>query len=342
MSPANDHHAGSRIRYELVAAITLAVLAIGCFIVQAVSYDAKTTQRETILFNTLQFLLTFGFAWFSTRAVSRGEFEQSLKRFAIGAYRRISDIEAMVVRLEDKIRAMRVARAQDDRADLDVVTAIVEDTRQVVHSSIADWADVIGEELIAISTIKGLEREKSVIQSSPAPIEGPSLEATIEKIDKRIAELSAALPANLAFDAQRDDEATYAKQFAADWMSDQHKEQGGLHLRIVTGGQYTCERDPKQVRSGEPIFVLCKPERVEARDSAGVALGRVLNNSPLTYGEFRDALTHSYGTDHIEGRFDKVFAERDTNGVHYVWYEVVIVSTPVVRPRARRRKSASH
>jgi hypothetical protein len=43
----------------------------------------KTTKLETVLFNILQFLLAVEFAWFSTRAIVRGEFEGSLKRFAV-------------------------------------------------------------------------------------------------------------------------------------------------------------------------------------------------------------------------------------------------------------------
>ena len=96
-------HQLRRSNYELIAAGTLGVLVIACFAVQALALSEKTTKLETILFNCLQFLLTVGFAWFGTKAASRTEFEASLKRFAISAYRRISDIEEIVQRLQIKI-----------------------------------------------------------------------------------------------------------------------------------------------------------------------------------------------------------------------------------------------
>jgi hypothetical protein len=86
----------SEASLDLIGAIALGLLTVAAFIAQAVASGSDTTPLETGLFNVLQFILTAGFGWFGTRALSRGEFEQSLRRFAVSAYRRISDIEGMV------------------------------------------------------------------------------------------------------------------------------------------------------------------------------------------------------------------------------------------------------
>jgi hypothetical protein len=65
---------------ELIVAVVLGALALACIIGQGVTLGPNTTATETFLFNGLQFILTSGFAWFSTRAISRIEFEGSLKK----------------------------------------------------------------------------------------------------------------------------------------------------------------------------------------------------------------------------------------------------------------------
>src|ERR1700730_15326474 len=93
-----------------------------------------------------------------------GLFEQSLKKFAISAYRRIADIERMVERLHTEVREMISDAPKSEITNLRIVDAIVSDTGQLVRSSISAWADVIGEELLAIERIKRLEHEKELLR----------------------------------------------------------------------------------------------------------------------------------------------------------------------------------
>ncbi len=142
-----------KIPFEIIAAIVMGLLAVGCFLFQAISLNSQTTKLETVLFNLLQFLLTIGFAWFSGRELSRVEFEKSLKQFAIGAYRRITDIDKMLRRLQRELTDMQVLEPEN-QGNLHIIDAIVYDTCKVVQSSTDDWADVIGNELIAIEKIR--------------------------------------------------------------------------------------------------------------------------------------------------------------------------------------------
>ena len=151
----------------MIAAVALGALAVFVFVLQVNSFGDQTTARETLLFNALEFVLTVGFAWFSTRAVSRSEFEDSIKRFAISACRRIADIERMILRLQGEVRETLVETSSAEEVSaLEVVDAIVGDTVQVVRSSISDWADVIGNELLALEKLKRLQSEHDEVAAA--------------------------------------------------------------------------------------------------------------------------------------------------------------------------------
>jgi hypothetical protein len=61
-------------------------------------------------------------------------------------------------------KRFRTCRSQV--GSLRIVEAILSDTTQLVRSSISDWGDVIGDELLAIERIKRLEREKEQIHTN--------------------------------------------------------------------------------------------------------------------------------------------------------------------------------
>lgn len=320
---------------DLVFAAVLGVLAIAAFVAQAMTIAPGANPLAVVLFNVLQFTLTTGSAWFSSRAVSRAEFAESMKRFAASAYRRVADIEVMVEKLQRRIGAMRAKRAAEDCADLDLIAAVVEDASQVVRSSISDWADVIGEELLALEQIKMLEREKRTFDHRRGtPGETSEIGQRVAELDKQIAALASMLPVNLQLEARREDQTAAPNEFATDWMAEMHQKQEGLRLEVVSGGQYTSTRNPKLLESSEALFTFrAADEGIDIVDAAGYPIGRVLNNSPLDYDDFRDALFNCYGTQRIPVAFDEVTAEQTEteNRPAQVWYQVRVVVEP--RPR---------
>ena len=149
--------------FELIAAIIMGIIAIICFVSQIYFITPKTTQLETVLINLLELFLTIGFAWFSSRAISKKEFESSIKQFAISAYRRILDIDKMLGSLQQELLVMKTNIPANEYLNLQVIGAIVSDTIQVVKSSMDDWTDVIGPEIIYIQNIRRLEHERNRI-----------------------------------------------------------------------------------------------------------------------------------------------------------------------------------
>ena len=295
--------------FEGIAAVALGVLAIGAFALQVYSFDSKTTQRETVLFNTLQFLLTLGFGWFSTRAVSRAEFERNLKQFAIGAYRRITDIEAMVDRLRSRLHQGQTNA--ESSTNLEVVSCVLEDTLQVVRSSTADWADVIGDELLALQTIQSLRQEKTELKFVPALEESiRSTDQRIQEIDTKIERLTNRLPPNLQIESRRADFDERLLAHQVDWMRDRHLEEDGLRLSVVAGGQWRSDGDVTKLDSGSELYAVLDSTGANVENADGVILGRILNNSPLDYAAFKTTLSECFGKPKIAVHFVTLVGKR--------------------------------
>src|SRR5713101_1284206 len=171
---------------EVIVALVLGFLSIGSFVLQVLTFGVQTSRLEVALFNTLQLLLTVSFGWFSTRALSRAEFEASLKRFAVSAYRRAADINEMMRRLKSRLAVLRDSRQRngEQSADLDVVAAVIDDSLQVAESSIADWADVIGQEMLALEAVRRLEAQKQQLRQEPADLGNEVIAGRVEDIEK--------------------------------------------------------------------------------------------------------------------------------------------------------------
>jgi hypothetical protein len=313
---------------EIIIAVTLAILSIGSFALQVYWSDEQTTQRETALFSAIQFVLTVGFGWFSTRALSRIEFERSLKRFAIGAYRRITDIEAMIERLRQRVRdEVQSGASAGIPSTTSTVNAVLEDTLQVVRSSTADWADVIGDELLTLETISSLRRQKGVLEAEVST-EVENSARMLRDLDTRIEKLLQSLPADLQIESRRKADDAYHRRHAAEWMKRLHEQQGGLLLTVIAGGQWRCDGDPKAL--GEHMLLsIVAQNSVDVFDSSGVIMGRVLNNSPLDYDNFRVALCNCYGNPTVDIKFVRQVSQRmDKEGL-VCWYEIRVAANPL-------------
>lgn len=207
------------------------------------------------------------------------------------------------------------------------MNAVLEDTLQVVRSSTADWADVIGDELLTLETINTLRRQKGVLETEVST-ETEYSPKMLRELDSRIEQLLQSLPANLQIESRRKGDDAYRRRHAADWMKELHERQGGLLLTVIAGGQWRCDGNPKALDENAPLTVGGH-DGVDAFDSAGVIMGRVLNNSPLDYDDFRVALRNCYGNSSLPARFVRQISQRmDKEGL-VCWYEVRVTGTPL-------------
>ena len=250
------------IGLEWIVAAFLGIAALGSLALQVYTLSSKTTQLETVLFNCLQFVLTVGFAWFSTRALSRKEFEENLRRFAIGAYRRVSDIELMIMRLRHQL-ASASPRSPEHETDLRVVSAIVSDTAQVLGSSKADWGDVIRGELIELDQLKRLEEERAQVEQE---MKSPEATARIEKqkddLDVRIQNLRSRLPLSLQFEPDEflvvkfeEDRGVIVNGVPGEWRTNQTLQlQAGIYIIMLAPPNDFTPRDIKVVLKNTTVL----------------------------------------------------------------------------------------
>jgi hypothetical protein len=93
------------------------------------------------------------------RASFRREFEEGQRTFAVAAYRRICEIDMSASRLINRIRARTTHEDSVVLSELNTLLAVALGIRQTARSSIADWADVIGEEIAAMEQIEEIKDE---------------------------------------------------------------------------------------------------------------------------------------------------------------------------------------
>lgn len=328
---AQEFKAKRHSNVEFVIAVTLGLLVLACFITQVRRSGSQVTPTEVFLFNLLQFFLTTGFAWFSTRALSRIEFEQSLKKFAISAYRRIDDIERMVDRLRREVRQMISETPKDEAANLRIVDAIIADTGQVVRSSISDWGDVIGEELLAVERLKRLEREKDLLNQDDASHRfSGAVNDPLKKIESAIARIESTLPAplQLARDSNQERESRSVGR-AMQWLEKERQRENGVSLTAVCGNIYPSERDPFTLEPGEVLMAgRLIGGGIDLKDRNGRAVARLLNGSKEPYDRFASALSLVYG-DNLPFEFARVKREKLEEGGKITWIEVRLAAKPV-------------
>ena len=339
-SPTNKH---KQFSFELIAAIVMGILAIFCFAIQAITLNTGTTHLETVLFNLLQFLLTIGFAWFSGREVSRSEFEKSLKKYAIVAYRRITDIDKMLRRLHSEISDNLVMKP-DGQENLLVLEAIVYDTFQVVQSSTDDWADVIGDELLAIEKIKRLEHQKDEIEFLEKTAGFAKTSSyKINEIENKIDELRSSLPAILKRSSQDSmEEEKFSPILGANWILNKHMSENGLVLKVVGGDDYSSGKKSEEINFNENLFITKKGNRgIDVVDSDGITLGRVLNITPLHYLQFQKAMELCYKLDMLPVEFLEVVDKYDRGDKNYIHYKIKINENPILGRRIRKKRETT-
>jgi len=190
--------------------ITLVILLGGTLflIVEQVKGASTATKLENALFSILQFILSLGFAWILARIVSFSHFQETQKKFAIGAFRRIKEIERSLGRLQDYIDQF----ARNDTLNSDKVTVIrvsLLNCQDTVKSSIADWSDIIGDEIEVANEIERLKNIRGEIarpdKKDLKSISDKDIENQVDDLNAKIEQLYQNLPAELRISLQDED-----------------------------------------------------------------------------------------------------------------------------------------
>lgn len=277
----------TRKLFPIVATVLLGTLTVFSFVLQILTTNPSTTQLDAALFNIIQFTLSIGFGWVLTRMVTKEEYEDSMKHFAISAYRRIADIEKMVNRLLGEVETMRGNYPSDSYHALDIVRAIVIDTSETIRSSIADWADIIGEELSTLQEIEALETQKRRLEAKQTTADDERLDdERLNKLEKQIDQLVTTLPARLRFNQRRTQLDVLE---ASEQLASKHKDENGLRLNAFWDSSFDV--DPCNLNTGDRLQLSIGS--VGDRDKALIAwtkesksVGVVTNAVGSTYNNF--------------------------------------------------------
>lgn len=149
-------------RFDLkVGAIIVGLLCAGTLILEIYWSGGNITRTETTLFGVLQFIFSVAFAWFLARSSSEREFQQRQKNFAISAYRRIREISRAAERMLRRAGRDAGDVSEDLVHELEVMREISTGICDTAKSSVADWADLIGDEISTLERIESLRRQES-------------------------------------------------------------------------------------------------------------------------------------------------------------------------------------
>lgn len=313
-------------------ALLFGVLATGTLAMQVVMADSQATPTETALFSVLQFVFSIAFAWMITGMSAKRAFAESQKAFAIAAYRRINEIDEGVERLIARAHHQMRAATPELRHELEVVIAIATGVRSSIKSSVADWGDVIGEEISTINRIERIQDQQDQLTESPVqdtPVEAPHAETRelheqLERNNEQIAQLLASLPPALRVVAEKPKRARDPVEVRKDRLRQEAATTNTVRLRGFW--DETLQRDIRSMNVGDRLTIRIgtvgdRTLAVCAHDETGNAVGIIVNNGPGPYYVFREALVDYFESTSIPVTIASIDS-RDAGTRHY--FDVVV------------------
>jgi len=175
--------------------MVLAFIAAMVFLVQILSQEMSTLILS--FFEALKFVIAMGMGFLLQLLISSDEFRQEFQRFAISAYRRISDIGYSVHQLRQDIALQRSRYPQERTHEFDSVAARVEEIERHVASSEDDWKDFLKREIKALEEIeRRRDQIRHIIASTPQG-EKEATEQAIQDLRGEIRHLADELPFSL-------------------------------------------------------------------------------------------------------------------------------------------------
>jgi len=175
--------------------LILGLSAICVFIAELKFANTQSNPSVAIPYKFLELGLSAAFGWILQGIYSRKEYQESLKQYAISAYRRISDIGKSVTRIGEVITLYRFSYPKETFHESDVIKTITEDIGDTVKSSKADWTDIIGEDLDKKEKIEELQQELITFRTQPnRSVDKNQQLQRLEELNKKLTTLESDLP----------------------------------------------------------------------------------------------------------------------------------------------------
>lgn len=286
--------------WPAVVLVGIIPLLVVVMLILQITTAQNTTKLETTLFSILQFIFSLIFAWILARASMKNEFRESQKKFAVAAYRRINEIDRGVNRLLRRTRRRMEFSLEETQQEIEVVASIATGISDSIKSSMADWGDIIGEEITTFQEIEKL-REKGdndlfYIENVKHEIEDTSVPTSVhlhkssENFETKIQQLLNSLPMPLQIEAKAEQHESVMEN-----VQEFCREQKKYGFIILTGfWDPSFSRDIKTFTIGTnlPLRIGNVDKRrgaLIAYDDENQSVGIITNTLDHFYHDFTDA-----------------------------------------------------
>ncbi|MCX6074154.1 MAG: hypothetical protein NTY39_07545 [Campylobacterales bacterium] len=270
-----------------------AVLLLGFFQIYT---SATATKVEGALFNVLQFIFSIIFAWFLSAFIGESQFVESQRKFAIGAFRRIKEIERSINRTQKYVSLLEDEADNIVKAKLIAVNGGLSAMQDTVRSSIADWSDIIGDEIQITHETNKLKKIRNDNDEVNQHIDG----STTENITDKINALIQSLPKEIANDFESYED-TMIEECVED-IANQWLEERQLDLYCFWDSNGMFSSDVSSVKAGDRLSLSrgMTESRMGALmlfndDNQQVAVVTNVCTNEATYEDFVEAFEAFYG-----------------------------------------------
>lgn len=237
------------------AIIAASLLAVACLVVIQIVTANTATKLEIALFNVLQFVFSLVFAWQLSDVASEKRFQDAQRRFAMAAFRRIKEIERSLVRLKSYVSPKKATTRDELRETISIIRVGLESAQDNVRSSVADWSDIIGDEIQVANEVSRLKILREEIEGAESKIvDGrltQELSDRIESVDKKIEELTRTLPAEMR--GAVEDEISVDMDELVSALRSEWRKTGKLTLRANWDSSDSYQGDLSEMRSGDHV-----------------------------------------------------------------------------------------
>jgi len=321
---------GSNKSLLSMIAVILALSTACTVFLQIYLANQQTAKLETTLFSVLQFVFSLGFAWILSRVEAKREFVQSQRQFAIAAYRRINEIDEGVERVISRARSQIKSASNETARELDVIVAIAIGIRSSIKSSIADWGDVIGEEIITMNKIEQLNDNQlqsiSDTETEEVPVTAESklieniTDAKIKDNVELLNKLRESLPYSLQIIAQKGLSRANTLRSIISNLEIEMLHKGQIELRGFWDKEF--KRDIWTFNAGDKLRICIgasgsRDNALIAKDDNGLPVGVITNLSDGSYDLFKRAVMKFMNKDEFLAEIVSIEREESDGGRHY-------------------------
>jgi len=312
-------------------AIILGILTVASIILRIFSSSAQSTKLELSLFSILQFLLSISFAWVFTRIVTKNEFMESQRKFAISAYRRIKEIDRGIERLLSWLGSYKGFVSKEMHEEIDVFRAITLGIRESIKSSIADWCDIIGEEIDTVEEIEKIRADQESLLDEPSTLkpgvlskkeEGKNFFDKVKESQERLEKLISELPHSLQINAK---EHIFARGKAGISTQierlDAQKAKYG-YVRIRGFWDSSLERNINEFSEGDILLASIgdvgrRIGALIAKDKSGKSVGVIINTLRTSYPDFQSAIVSYVGKSNFQIQLTEIDKAKKDGRIYF-------------------------